>query len=135
VIGMVADPELPPDDRRHPLGGPDLATEAERFGAPRQQGRQRRPLLIRQFRGRAGCEAPLQRLESALASTAHPLADGPGGHPERLRNRLLTPALLLQLPCAQPSAFPPLGRRLSLGFHTSRHRTDRTSFSFLCGDQ
>jgi hypothetical protein len=99
-MGVVADPELAPDERRHPFGSPDVAAEAERFGALRQQARQLRPLLGRQLRGRAGRHAAPQRLDPALASTPHPLADRARRHPEGAGDGLLAPVLLLQVPGA-----------------------------------
>jgi hypothetical protein len=47
---VVADPELPLDDRRHPFGGPAVAAEAERLGAALQHGGQAVPLLGAQLR-------------------------------------------------------------------------------------
>lgn len=135
MIGMGPDPDLPPDHRRHPLGGPDLAADAERRGARRQQGRQPIPLLVGQFRRRPRRQAPPRRLAPALSGTPHPPADGPAGHPERLRDRPLTPAVPPPFPRAQPPAFAPLDRAASLSLHTSPRRTDRTTFSYLRGDQ
>src|SRR4249919_2567435 len=132
---MVADPELPPDDDRHALGGPDITTEAERLGPLRQQHRDLRPLLRRQFRLGPGARPALQGLLSTLASTPHPLADGPSSNPQRLRNLLLAPPLRLQGPCAQPALFTPLLRSSGFLCHTTAHRTVRTSFSLLRGDQ
>ena len=135
VIGMVAHPKLPPNDRRHALGGPDVTAKAERLGPLRQQHRHLRPLLRRQFRRRPRGDAPLQRLDSALAPTSHPLAHRPSRHPQRLGNRLLAPALRLQCPRPQPSPFAPLLRSSCFLCHTSAHRTARTTFSLLRGDQ
>ena len=135
MIGMVADPELPPNDRRHSLGGPDLPPKAEVLRAPRQQGRELVPLLVRQLRRRPRRHPPLQRLDPALTNASHPLADRSGGHPECRGDCPLTPALLLQLPGAQPPAFAPLTRRPSFRLHTSERRTGRANFSFLHGDQ
>ena len=135
MIGVVADPELAPDHRRRALGRPDLATEAERLGAPRQHGRQRLPLLVSQLRRRSRRHAPPQRLGPALAGTSHPLTHGTRRDPERVGDRLLTPVPLLQLPGAQPTAFAPLYRWLRSRLHTSERRTDRAHFSSLCGGQ
>jgi hypothetical protein len=135
VIGMVAHPELPPDDRRHTLGGPDLPTEAERFGPLRQQHGDLRPLLRRQFRLGPGARPALQGLLSTLASTPHPLADGPGSDPQCLRNLLLAPPLRLQRPGAQPALFTPLLPSSCFLCHTTVPRTVRTGFSLLRGDQ
>jgi hypothetical protein len=52
-------PELSPDDRRHPLGGPDLAPKAKVFGTLRQQGWEVLPLVCRQlWRGPGGGSPP-----------------------------------------------------------------------------
>ena len=135
MIGMVADSELPPDDRRHPLGGPDVTAKAERLGSLGQQQRELRPLLRRQFRHRSGAGPTLQRLDPALASAPHPLADRPGRYPQRLRNLLLAPALRLQRPRPQPALFTPFPWRRCCLCHTALPCTARTSFSVLRGDQ
>jgi hypothetical protein len=135
VIGVVADPELASDDRRHPLGGPDLPTEAERFGAAGQEERQLLPLLIGQFRGRTRRHPAFQRLDPALAGPSHPLADGPSRHPEGVGNRLLAPVLLLQLPGPQSPPFSPVPGRLLFCAHTQNCRTSRATFSNRHGDQ
>jgi hypothetical protein len=118
MIGVIAHPELAPDHRRHPLGGPDIASEAERLGALRQQQRQLLPLLVRQPRGRAWRHPTLQRLDTALTGAPHPLADRPGGHSQGVRNRLLAPILLLQFPGAQPPPFTPVHWCSLVGRHT-----------------
>jgi len=135
VIRMVADPELPPDDRRHALGGPDITAEAERFGPLRQQQRELRPLLRRQFRRGPEARPARQCRLSTLASAPHPLADRPSGHPQRLRDLLRAPPLRLQRPGAQPALFSPLLCSPCFLCHTTAHRTARTGFSLLRGDQ
>jgi hypothetical protein len=135
VIGVIAHPELAPDDRRHPLGGPDVPTEAERFSAPRQQMGKLVPLLVSQFRGRARRHPAPQRLNTTLAPTPHPLADGPGSDSEGVGNRLLAPVLLLQLPGAQPPPFSPVAGSLLFCSHTQNCRTSQTAFSNRHGDQ
>ena len=135
MIRMVADPKLPPNDRRHALGGPDIPTEAKRLGSLRQQHRHLRPLLVRQFRRWPRREAPLQRVDSTLTTASHPLADRASGHPQRLRNRLLAPPLRLQRPRTQPTALTPVGWLSCLLVHTSHRCTDQTTFSCPCGDQ
>jgi hypothetical protein len=129
MIGVVANPELAPDHRRHPLGGPDVAAEAERLGALRQQQWQLLPLLGRQPRGRARRHAPPQRRDPALAGTPHPLADRARRHPESVGDGLLAPVLLLQLPGAQPPPFAPVARFALFCGHASDHRTSHTTFS------
>jgi hypothetical protein len=135
MIRMVADPELPPDDGRHALGSPDITTEAERLGPLCQQPGELRPLLRRQFRLGPGARPALQGRLSTLASTPHPLADGPSRDPQRLRDLLLAPTLRLQRPCAQPALFAPLLRSSWCLSHSSVHRTGRTGFSLLREDQ
>ena len=135
MIRMVAHPELPPDHGRHALGGPDIATEAERLGPPRQQHRELRPLLRRQSRCGPEARSALQGRLATLASAPHPLADGPGGDPQRLRNLLLAPALRLQRPRPQPPLFTPLLRSSRFLCHATAHRIGRAGFSLLRGDQ
>ena len=135
MIGVVANPELPPNDRRHALGGPDVATESERLGPLRQQHRHLRPLLVRQFRRRPRGDAPLQRFDATLAPTTHPLAHRPSRHPKRLRNRLLAPASLLQVPGPETSTFAPLLRLSYFLRHPSAGCTARATFSSLREDQ
>jgi hypothetical protein len=135
MIGVIAHPELATNDRRHPLGGPDIPTEAERFGAALQQVGQPAPLLVGQFGGRAGGHAAPQGLNTALPTTPHPLADCSRGHPQRVSNRLLRPALLLQVPRPQPTPFTPLAPCSHFCNHTDGHRTARATFSNRHGDQ
>jgi hypothetical protein len=135
MVRMVVHLKLPPDDQRHALGGPDLPTEAERLRPLRQQHGELRPLLRRQFRLGPGARPALQGRLSTLASTPHPLADGPSSDPQRLRNLLLAPPLRLQRPGAQPALFTPLLRSSCFLCHTTVHRTVRTGFSLLRGDQ
>src|SRR5688572_33258802 len=112
---MVAYPELPPDDGRHPLGGRDITAKAECLGPLRQQQRDLRPLLRRQLRHGSRTRPALQRLDSTLASAPHPLADGPGGDPNPPPNLRLPPPLPLHPPPPHPPPFPPpLGRFASL---------------------
>ncbi len=119
MIGVVPYPELPPDDRRHPLGGPDIPAKAERLGPPGQQYRHLRLLLSGQLRGRTRQGTALQPVDAALTPASHPLAHRPGRHPEPLRNRLLTPPPLLQFPRPEPSPFTPLLRLRYFLCHTS----------------
>jgi hypothetical protein len=135
VIGVVANPELPPNDRHHALGGPDIAAEAERLGPLRQQHRHLCPLLVRQFRPRPWGDTPLQRFDAALAPTSHPLAHRPSRHPKCLRNRLLAPTSLLQLPGPETSTLAPLLRLCYSLRHASAGCTARATFSSLRGDQ
>jgi putative transposase len=135
VIRMVAHPKLSPDHGRHPLPGPDVATKPECLGPTRQQHRQLRPLLDRQFRGRARRDTPLQRFDPALSTAAHPLADRPGRHTQRLRNLLLAPALRLQRPRPQSTPLTPILWPASLLVHPSHRRTDQATFSFPREDQ
>jgi hypothetical protein len=59
VVGVVMHPERSPDDRRHPLGGPDLAPKAKVFGTLRQQGWEVLPLVCGQlWRGPGGGSPP-----------------------------------------------------------------------------
>jgi hypothetical protein len=132
---MVADPELPPDDRRHPLGGPDVTAKAERLRPLGQQPRDLRPLLSGQLWDRTRPGPTLQRLDPSLPHAPHPLADRPSRYPECLRNRLLAPPLLFQRPGPQPTPFTPLLWLYTFLCHTPEHRTARSIFSVLHGDQ
>jgi hypothetical protein len=129
VIGVIADAELAPDDRRHPLGGQDLATEAKRFGALRQQLRQLLPLLVRQLRGRARRHPVLQRLNAAIASTPHPLAHHARRHPEGVRDGLLLPSALFQLPRSLPTPFARVAWSSLFGGHARVRRTSQATLS------
>jgi hypothetical protein len=135
VIGMVAHPKLAPNDGRHALGGPDVTAKPEGFGPLGQQPRNLRPLLRRQLRDGPGAGPTLQRLDTSRTSALHPLADRSSGDPQRLRNLLLAPALRFQRPRPQPAFFTPLLRWCCFLCHTTDHRTARTDFSFLRGDQ
>jgi hypothetical protein len=135
VIGVVAHAELAADDRRHPLGGPDVATEAERLGALRQQVRQLLALLIRQLRGRARRHATLQRLDPALADTPHPLAHRARRYPEGVRDSLLLPSALFQLPRSLPTPFAPVAWSSLFCGHAQNGCTSRSTLSNRHGDQ
>jgi hypothetical protein len=54
MIGMVADVEFVPNDRRDALGGPDLPEESKGFGAPGEQIGELGELLGAQSRRGAG---------------------------------------------------------------------------------
>jgi hypothetical protein len=129
VIGVVSHPELPPDDRRHPLGGPDIPAKAERLGPLGQQHRHPRPLLSGQLRGRPRQGTALQPVDADLTPASHPLAHRPGRHPEPFRNRLLTPPLLFELPRPKPSPFTPLLRLRYFLCHTSDPCRAQTSLA------
>jgi len=106
---MIAHAEGALDHGRHPLGGPDVATKAVHLGALRQQRRHLRPLLGRQPWLLAGAWLGAQRLPAAaLSGTRQPLTDRTGRDAQRLGNPRPRPTRLVQLPCPQPSAFPPV---------------------------
>ena len=135
MIGMVADAERSPDDRRDALGGPDITSEAERLGPLRQQHRYLRPLLVRQLRDRARQRSTPQRVDSTLTPAPHPLTHRSRRHPQYLSDRLLTPARLFQRPGPQPTRFTPLLGLCNFLCHTSTSSTVRTTFSCQYGDQ
>jgi hypothetical protein len=126
VIRVVAHAELAPDNRRHALGGPDIAPEAEHLGTLGQQRRELRPLLHRQFRLGPGTGPALQRLDPTLTSAPHPLAHRPSRHPERFGNRLLPPPPLVQLPGPESPFLSPLPWLCDLLAHTPESCTPWT---------
>jgi hypothetical protein len=132
---MVANPKLAADDHRDALGGPDVATEAERFSPAREQAGQTRSLLVRQLRRRAGRHPSPQSLDSALATAPHPLADRSGRHPQCVGNRLLRPAMLFQFPRSQPPPFSPITGCSLFCDHAAWYCTTRAVFSNRHGGQ
>jgi hypothetical protein len=126
-MGVGADPARAPADRRHPPGGPAIPTKPDRFGAACHQARPLLPLLVRRCRGWARRHPAPEPRDPARASPPHPLADGPGRHPEGVGYRLLAPVLLLQLPGPQSPPFSPVPGRLPCWRHTPNRRTSRPS--------
>lgn len=105
---VVADPELALDDNGYSLGGPDISTKAERFGTACQESRNLGTLLGAQAWLRTWGGPTAQSLDSTLLSSFHPLTDCPLGHAKGDCDVVLIPALLLQLPGAQPTPFDPV---------------------------
>ena len=134
MIGMVADPELPPDDRRHPLGGPDITAKAERLGPLRQQHRHLRPLLRRQLRhgpGGAGASARRPRPHARAASTGSPPQPSPPAPPQSPAGS--TPSLSTPTPAAVALHATPSAASYFLCHTSAPHSPDH--FSLLRGDQ
>jgi len=99
------------DDHRDACTGPDVPAKAIGFGPPGQQMRDLCPLSGRQPRLRTRGNATAQRFDtSSFPGALEPLAHRPAGHSKRLGNLGLLPALLLQFPSSEPTAFPPVPR-------------------------
>jgi hypothetical protein len=133
VIEVILHAELTTDDLRDPPRCPDLSSEAERLGPTCQQHRQLGDLLCRQPRRRPRRRAVPQCRTATLSATADPLTDCTLTHPKRSRNGALLPALLLQLPGAQPSPLAPVLIDRSSSSHVVRPCTLR-AFSSSPGD-
>jgi len=121
--GMVMHAEFALDHCRYPLGGPDLAAEAESLCPPLQQGGKVRPLCGAQSRFRSWGWSMAERLGSILSGTVEPLADGTGTDPEGCRNLPLGPAFLGQFPATQPAAFVPISVWLYICWLHTLHDT------------
>lgn len=119
---MIAHAKRALDHHRDSRGGPDLPTEAKRFGALCQQSRQLRSLLFGQFRRSAWRRLMAQRFWTLGFALGDPLTDGSLGHSQGLGNLVLWPSLLVQFPSAQASAFAPIFRQRCACFHTSLYR-------------
>jgi len=105
-MGRVkAHPRLSCDDRRHPLGRPNVAGEAIRLGTPCQQLGDACPLLGREFRRWPRPDPVAQRTDASIRGALQLLADRAGRDPQRCGDRLLLPALLPQFPCPQSPRF------------------------------
>ncbi len=74
MIGMVADAKFLADDHRDALGRPDLAEEAEGFGAQGEQTRELGELFGGQSRCRARRRLSIQGFDASFASPLQPLA-------------------------------------------------------------
>ncbi len=111
MITVVGDPELAFDDLSDASAGPDIASKAECRGSAGKQGRKLSELVRREAGGSARREAGAQGLHTSVAGALKPLADGALGDPERHGNLVLLPALLVELPSTEATAFAPiLGR-------------------------
>src|SRR5713101_7256437 len=108
--GVVAHPELAPDDLGDALPCPAVTVETPRQGSPSEQRRHLGLLFRRQARHATGSRAVVQGGLAFLASTGEPLADGAVGDAEGFGNLTDLPALLGERPGAQPTAFGPTGR-------------------------
>jgi hypothetical protein len=130
---MIAHPELLLDHRSHPLRGPDLSTEAERFGSFGQQGGQLGSLLPTQFGRRPRSWLMPQRFRSLCFGILSPLAHCPLAHSECCSDVFLFPSVFMQFPGAHPSSFAPICGRCRFLAHTSfyRHSTFFLYFSLL----
>ena len=79
--GVIADAQFALDDRRDAPLRPDGADESVRLSTKGQQNGDLRPLFRRQLGRGARWRPSVERLNAtAVALTAHPLADSPIGH-------------------------------------------------------
>jgi hypothetical protein len=88
--------------------GPDIASKPKGLGSTRQQLGQLRQLFRRQSRRRTRRWSMAQGGHNSRSATTRPSADGAFGHSQRCRNRALLPAILLEIPGAQPPQFAPI---------------------------
>jgi hypothetical protein len=109
VVTMIADAKVAFDQQADTILGPGLAEEAMRLSPFGQQLRQLGTLSRAEAWRSSWRWTALEPINSPLSDTLHPLADSTLGDAKRLSNRLLAPALLLELPSAQTTAFTPVG--------------------------
>lgn len=123
---MIRDSQKAFDHGSDALGGPDLPNKAKGFGTLGEQGPQFRPLL----RGQAGRCAwrwlSAQAFHTVGSAPFEPLADRARCDAEGDRDVFLLPALLVQVPHAQPATFAPVVWLRSV-FLCHRHRISQKS--------
>ncbi len=109
---MIAHPKDILEDGRNSCSLPAIPMEAIGFGTLGQHLRDLRPLLVRQPRLGTGGRITAQRFDSSFSCSFEPLAHCAGCYAEGLCDTALLPALLLQFPSPEPSAFPPVPGRV-----------------------
>src|SRR5205085_10432076 len=98
--------KLPVDHFPHALPCPMVAAEAA-GNRPLAEQRAHSGLLLRGEPGRrTGGRVAVERDDARLAGYGEPLADRSSADPQSLRDLMLGPTLLGQLPGAQTTAFP-----------------------------
>src|SRR3712207_3809827 len=108
MVTMVRDPELAFDDLGNASAGPHVTDEAEGRCSARQEGRQSGQVLRGKAGGRRWRAAGAQRFHATFTPASQPLADGTLGDTEGFSDLVLLPALLVQFPSTQATAFTPI---------------------------
>ena len=106
--GMVGNTEFEANDGRHACPGPDLSPEAIHFGPKLQEGGQAGELCVGQPAWSTRGWAMPEGLQTAIAGTCHPLADGSLADAYGFGDLALRPALVLELPGLEPPGFFPI---------------------------
>ncbi len=130
---MIADPKRLLDHRSHPLSGPDLSTETERFGSFAQQGGQLGSLLWTQLGRCPRSWLMPQSFRSLCFGILSPLAHCALAYSEGCGDVFLFPSLFMQFPGTHPSSFAPIFEECRFLAHPSfyRHSTFFLYFSPL----
>ena len=108
MVRVVSDAELALDDFGDTRPRPDIAEEAEGRRAARQERRQFSQLVGREAGRRARRCAGAQGLHAASTGTFEPLANGTLGDAEGFGNLALLPALMMEFPGTETTAFAPI---------------------------
>ena len=115
MIRMVADMKLVLNELSDAAAGPDLPAQAKGFGPFEQQGDKLRVLVSAQQGWRAGCGVVTQSGDPVECRPLQPLADRALGNPQGLRDLLLGPTVLMQVPGPEAATFRPTSRRVTIG--------------------
>jgi hypothetical protein len=119
---MIPGSKLLLDQHSHPHRGLDLAVKPRMLGSFSQQVRQPGSLFLSQFGWWTRRRVVAQRIRTIFLRSAHPLTHHAFGDFQGLGDFFLFPALLVQLPGTQSSAFAPIFRKEFFLAHTSFHR-------------
>ncbi len=117
---VLGDAKQALDHRRHPLTSPDLPDEAKGFRATGQSCLKFHELGWGQAWLGSRRRVPPQAFHAPSTTAFEPLADGTRTHTEGHSTILLFPALLVQRPCTQATAFAPVGWLQSLYLRHAR---------------
>jgi hypothetical protein len=118
---MIPDAKGLLDDLADTRTRPDLAAKAKGLWATIEQIGELSELHIAEACWRARSNSPSQAIYSLGCGTLEPVTDRALGDPQGFGNARLAPALLMQLPSAQPTAFAPIGRQwCEFGIHAQQ---------------
>jgi hypothetical protein len=115
---MVGDAKGLLDDLADTCTPSDLAAKAKGLRATIEQAGELSELHFAEACWRARGNSPSQAIYSVGCGTLEPVTDRALGDRQGFGDARLAPALLMQLPSVQPTAFAPIGRRwCEFGIH------------------
>jgi len=136
VRWVIAHAKLSLDHGGDPRGGPDVASEAVRFGPLGQEVMDLGTLLRGEAMGRTRGDPAAQGFSASLWRLLQPVADRPLRHAQRRRDGALLPAPLGQLPRSKAAPFAQIaGWYAGRCWHTRSACSSQATFISLCWNQ